>query len=63
MFDFPKLRLSGAFIVKGDVEDLKRFLASLEPILKRHNLELVFQTYSADRLRVVRESDYREGRA
>lgn len=54
------LHLTCAFIVRGDVDDLKRFLAGLDPILERHNLRLLFQTFSADRLLIVRESEYRK---
>jgi hypothetical protein len=62
MASLSELRLSGAFIIAGDVDGLKRFLTSLEETLRRYGLELVFQTYSADRLRVVREADWKEGR-
>jgi hypothetical protein len=60
--DLSELRLSGAFIIRGDVNALKQFLEGLKAALDRHGLELVFQTFSSERLRVVREVDYKEVR-
>ncbi len=56
-----ELRVSGALIIIGDVSDYKAFLGELNRLLDAHDLRLVFQTISADRLRVVREADYRQG--
>ena len=60
-YPIDQLRVSGAFVVRGDVSDVKAFLSRLEDTLRSHRLDLIYETFDTAELYVTKIRSDRQG--
>ncbi len=60
-YPIDQLRVSGAFIVRGDVSDVKAFLGRLGETLQSHHLDLIYETFDTAELYVTKVRPDRQG--